>query len=426
MSWGTNEFLRETAYDGTFTDARRPPRRDLRCCLRRPGPLLRRRVAGSLAQRSVGRWDFAESPGLDRHLRKRVGLVGQPGGNSRLEPMPAYQAGLRAADTQSLGFSRSGFALASNRSAPDVSFNADPTTGFSVYDSVPYQSDSGWQVVGGTSAGAAQWAALIAVADEGRALAGKATLDGSSQTLPMLYGLYANPGTSGYSTTYSAAFHDVTGGDYYSQAGAGYDQTTGLGTPRGARTVAAPASGGSTSHRDQFPGHGRTIGHGPREEHGGKPAGPPRGRRGCRVLPGPGGRHEPLGHRGRRGRSRRSRFEAAFKGTDVTTSATALPAPRPSPPAPPPRPARPARPARRDSCASCGSDASSSSVVPFTFATVVGGLGVRRHCGRGSVFGRDGRPNHQVGPWLGGSGLFSDSRPLRAVSPTCCPSPPTC
>ena len=48
-------------------------------------------------------------------------------------------------------------------------------TGFAVYDSFG-QAGGGWISVGGTSAGAPQWAALMAVVDQGRALAGKAPL----------------------------------------------------------------------------------------------------------------------------------------------------------------------------------------------------------------------------------------------------------
>jgi hypothetical protein len=72
----------------------------------------------------------------------------------------------------------------------------------------------------GTSAGAPQWAALIAIADQGRALAGQGSLDGGTQTLPDLYAL---PGS---------AFHDITSGNNggYS-AGPGYDLVTGRGSP---------------------------------------------------------------------------------------------------------------------------------------------------------------------------------------------------
>jgi hypothetical protein len=69
----------------------------------------------------------------------------------------------------------------------------------------------GWYVVGGTSAGAPQWAAIQAL--------------GKSVTSTNLYSLYA-------STSYSADFRDVTIGQSGSySAGTRYDLTTGIGSP---------------------------------------------------------------------------------------------------------------------------------------------------------------------------------------------------
>jgi hypothetical protein len=66
------------------------------------------------------------------------------------------------------------------RSVPDIAYDADPNTGVWVYDSLI----GGWGDIGGTSAAAPQMAALIAIADEGRAFNGLGSLDGPSQTLP--------------------------------------------------------------------------------------------------------------------------------------------------------------------------------------------------------------------------------------------------
>ena len=67
------------------------------------------------------------------------------------------------------------------------------------------------------------WAGIIAIADEGRAIAGQGSLDGRTQTLPELYKLPA------------ADFHDITsrhtGPAPTYAAGTGYDLTTGLGSP---------------------------------------------------------------------------------------------------------------------------------------------------------------------------------------------------
>jgi hypothetical protein len=141
------------------------------------------------------------------------------GGESSIEKTPSYQNGV-----QSSTF----------RSAPDVSYDADPNTGFAVYSSVAYQRQSGWSVVGGTSAGTPQWAALVAIANQGRALAGQPALDGATQTLPSLYTLY----TSG---TANASFNDITSGRSSSShaAKAGYDDVSGLGTPKANNVVAA-------------------------------------------------------------------------------------------------------------------------------------------------------------------------------------------
>ena len=74
--------------------------------------------------------------------------------------------------------------------------------------------------MGGTSLAAPAWAALIAIADQGRVAVGGTTLDGATQTLPALYSL---PSTD---------FHDITTGSNGTfSAGPGYDYATGLGTP---------------------------------------------------------------------------------------------------------------------------------------------------------------------------------------------------
>lgn len=48
------------------------------------------------------------------------------------------------------------------RATPDVSLDADPNSGVSVYDTTSYQGQSGWFKVGGTSASSPMWAARSA------------------------------------------------------------------------------------------------------------------------------------------------------------------------------------------------------------------------------------------------------------------------
>ena len=119
------------------------------------------------------------------------------GGVSRYEPLPSYQSGL--------GISR--------RGTPDVSYNANPNTGVSVYDTY---GGSGWAVFGGTSAGAPQWSALIAIADQGRAQAGQASL---ANAQALLY------------TLARTDFHDITAGSNGLGATSGFDLASGLGSP---------------------------------------------------------------------------------------------------------------------------------------------------------------------------------------------------
>ena len=81
---------------------------------------------------------------------------GSTGGPSAYEPQPSYQIGVV---TQT----------SSARATPDVSYDASSTGTYAVYDSYPYEHETlDWVAVYGTSAGAPQWSAILAIADEGR------------------------------------------------------------------------------------------------------------------------------------------------------------------------------------------------------------------------------------------------------------------
>jgi subtilase family serine protease len=149
-----------------------------------------------------------------------IGWNGSGGGVSAYESQPSYQNGVV---TQS----------STRRTVPDVAYDASSSSAFAVYDTY---LNSGWLAVYGTSAGAPQWSALIAIADQGRAAAGQGTLDGSSQTLPKLYQLPQSD------------FHDITSGSNggYS-AGPGYDLVTGRGSPFANLIVPALIDGSASS-----------------------------------------------------------------------------------------------------------------------------------------------------------------------------------
>src|SRR5262249_6306171 len=104
---------------------------------------------------------------------------GSGGGISMYEPEPAYQLG--GTYTSSVTAAQSS---GSKRLSPDVAYDANPNTGVAVFD----QTNGGWLVIGGTSAGAPQWAALVALADQVRAAANPAQPSlSSTQTLTALY-----------------------------------------------------------------------------------------------------------------------------------------------------------------------------------------------------------------------------------------------
>ncbi len=143
------------------------------------------------------------------------------GGISEFENQPSYQNGVVTQSTTS-------------RTAPDISWDANPNTGVAVYDSYNNGTNDPWEILGGTSVAAPSLSAMFAIADQGREIAGEGTLDSRSQTLPMLY---AAPSTD---------FHDITSGNNGFAAGAGYDLVTGIGSPRANLLVPYLVTGSNT------------------------------------------------------------------------------------------------------------------------------------------------------------------------------------
>lgn len=155
------------------------------------------------------------------------------GGVSHAWSMPGYQrnsaAALHVIGTGSSGSqcdNSAGFC----RQVPDVAADADPASGYIIYwngsDQDP-TSPSGWQAIGGTSAAAPVWAALLADADSSSACHGSAI------------GFADPPLYAAASAGYAHYFNDITNGnnDYTGTngglypAGPGYDMASGLGTP---------------------------------------------------------------------------------------------------------------------------------------------------------------------------------------------------
>ncbi len=131
-----------------------------------------------------------------------TGWSGSGGGTSAYEPRLSYQSGIEIAGSQRL--------------VPDLSFDADPSTGVLVYGpTCSAGSTSGWMIFGGTSVSAPALAGIINSAAEGRTSA-PSTVDELQRIYDLTPGLY----------------RDILlgrAGRY--KAGSGWDFVTGVGTP---------------------------------------------------------------------------------------------------------------------------------------------------------------------------------------------------
>jgi kumamolisin len=132
------------------------------------------------------------------------------GGVSDNLAIPSYQSSAKVPKSVNSGH----FA---GRGVPDVAGNADPESGYEV------RVDGSNTVVGGTSAVAPLWAGLIALFNQ---KLGKP----AGFLNPLLYSTVASNG----------ALHQVTEGNNGAfKAGPGWNACTGLGTPDGAKILAA-------------------------------------------------------------------------------------------------------------------------------------------------------------------------------------------
>jgi subtilase family serine protease len=126
--------------------------------------------------------------------------AGAGSGCSLYEPKPTWQKDTGCA----------------KRTVADVSADADPASGMSVYDSTPYQGYTGWFRVGGTSLAAPIVGSIYALA---------------GNTTSIKYGSYPYTHTAGL-------FDPIAGsngscGTYLCNGALGFDGPTGLGSPTG-------------------------------------------------------------------------------------------------------------------------------------------------------------------------------------------------
>jgi kumamolisin len=124
------------------------------------------------------------------------------GGPSQVEPRPSFQNGVR-------------FIVGTTRGTPDLSFDANPTTGVWIYNSNPVFG-TGWFVVGGTSVSAPSLAGIVNAAG---------SFSSSSQA----------ENTMLYNHIFGGSFNDTLYGNCGLNAGnfaiLGYDFCSGVGTP---------------------------------------------------------------------------------------------------------------------------------------------------------------------------------------------------
>ncbi len=217
LSWGASEFSGETAFDSVFTTPSGH--------------------TGITFVASAGDSATVEYPSASPNVLSVGGTTLNVTSNGTIVSETAWSdsgGGLSAFEPgqsfQTAALTASGLPTHA-RATPDVAFDANPSTGVSVFDSV---GGLGWVQVGGTSVGAPSWSGLIAIADQGLALAGKGSLANAQEDL------YQLP---------SSDFNDIISGlTPFHTAGPGYDLVTGLGSPRANLLIPAlvAANGGSS------------------------------------------------------------------------------------------------------------------------------------------------------------------------------------
>lgn len=196
MSWGSNEFSSEAAYDNYFTSSYGAS------FFASSGDSGTGTSWPAVSPNVIGVGGTTLNLSSTKSLLSETAWSGSGGGVSSYEPEPGYQSAY-------------GVLSGNKRAVPDVAYNADPNSGVAVYDSTSYQGQYGWFQVGGTSAGAPQWAAIKALG--GSAYSGKLYQDAK----------LANA---------SSFLRDITGGTNGAcgaicTAATGYDTVTGLGSP---------------------------------------------------------------------------------------------------------------------------------------------------------------------------------------------------
>lgn len=187
-SWGGSEFSGENSYDSHFSQSG-------------VSFFVSAGDAGLPAEYPSASPNVISVGGTTLNFSKSGAFLSETGWSGGGGGCSAYE---NATSAQS-SFSQYGQVnCGGKRATPDVSLDADPASGVSVYDSVRYQGQSGWFQVGGTSASSPMWAARSAVA-------------GGVVTSAYVYGS-------------SITYRDITSGNNGASCLVGYDLCTGRGS----------------------------------------------------------------------------------------------------------------------------------------------------------------------------------------------------
>jgi subtilase family serine protease len=192
MSWGGSEFLGQSSLNSYFTGNHGV------VFFASSGDAGGAIIWPSTSSNVVAVGGTTLNLNLDGTVASETGWAGSGGGLSVYETEPQYQTTYNVPGANG------------KRAVPDVSYDADPSTGVPIYDTTAFNNQTGWFQVGGTSASCPQWAAIQSLG-----------LSASSNNL------YQDAKWS--SPTYFRDITSGTTGKFF--AAPGYDFVTGLGSP---------------------------------------------------------------------------------------------------------------------------------------------------------------------------------------------------